>query len=784
MAVVWVFCGWCEVGAEPPGLAYVFPAGGRRGERVEVRFGGYYLHGQAGFEVEGRGFSGGGALKPVATVFFDGPLILRPTSQQREDYPKDHAGVIEIASDAGVSAGLRAWTAQGVTASLRFVAGDFPEVVEEEREGVEAPVRVAAPVTVNGRMFPREDRDGWVFSAKKGTVMSCEVAARGLGYGWQPVLELKGPRGLAVAGAKWVQNRDGDPSVTFEVPEDGDYAVELRDAGYGGSQAHVYRMTVREGGAVTGIFPLGGAVGSPLKVQVERAVGGVEEVIQPVLAEGFQGLSGVRSLAGSWRLQGGSVREVTRWGDGRVEGLDDGLLPVPASVNGFIGAPGERHEWRVRMGAGETLRLRVRAGSLGSKMDPVVSVASEEGKELGKNDDAGDGTTDAALTYVAAKEGVYLVRVNERFPQRHGLSHAYRMEVVRGGAVSFGLRIAADFYHAVRSAPEGAPEPQGGKPPGKPPGLKVDLTESVGVAKEVVLEIEGLPEGVTYEPKVIPAKGKGVEVRFSVPSNLALQRVPIRVRGRVGEGDSAVVRDADVMGGVAGKAGTVLFAVVPRVPFRFIGEYMVVNDQPAGTTLKKTYRIDRGGYDGPLTVSLSDKQIRCLQRLQAKPVSVPRGAEFFDFEVLYPTEVQLGWTSRVQLMVTGEEAEPDGSRHLLTYTSSDTDDQMISIVTAGLLGVSGPRNSVLASPGVVEIPVRVRRHPSIEGRPVRVMLRYPAYVKGVKAIPLEIPAGEGDSVLRVEISQGAGPFLVPLEVFAETDGPHHASMAVDFVPKS
>jgi hypothetical protein len=314
--------------------------------------------------------------------------------------------------------------------------------------------------------------------------------------------------------------------------------------------------------------------------------------------------------------------------------------------------------------------------------------------------------------------------------------------------------------------------------------LKVDLTESVGVAKEVMLEIEGLPEGVTYEPKVIPAKGKGVEVRFSVPTNLALQRVPIRVRGRVGEGDSAVVRDADVMGGVAGKAGTVLFAVVPRVPFRFIGEYMVVNDQPAGTTLKKTYRIDRGGYDGPLTVSLSDKQIRCLQRLQAKPVSVPRGAEFFDFEVLYPTEVQLGWTSRVQLMVTGEEAEPDGSRHLLTYTSSDTDDQMISIVTAGLLGVSGPRNSVLASPGVVEIPVRVRRHPSIEGRPVRVMLRYPAYVKGVKAIPLEIPAGEGDSVLRVEISQGAGPFLVPLEVFAETDGPHHASMAVDFVPKS
>jgi hypothetical protein len=594
-------------------------------------------------------------------------------------------------------------------------------------------------------------------------------------------LELRGPGALAVAGAKWVQNRDGDPSVTFEVPEDGDYLVEMRDAGYGGSQTHIYRLTVREGGVATGVFPLGGSVGSAVKLRVEQSMGGRSEFVQTVSSEGIQGLSGLRGPAGGWRLQGSSVREVVRAGDGVVEGLDEGLLPVPSAVNGFIDAPGERHEWRVRMGAGETLRLRVRAGSLGSKLDPVVSVGLEEGKELARNDDVGDGTTDAALTYAAAKEGVYVVRVGDRFPQRHGLAHAYRMEVTRGGAVSFGLRVASDFYNAVRSMPEGAPEPQGGKPVGKVPGLKVDLTDSVGVAKEVVLEIEGLPEGVTYEPKVIPAKAKGVEVRFTVPADMALQRVPIRVRGRVGEGDAAVVRDADVAGGVFGNVGTVLFAVVPRVPFRFIGEYMVVNDQPAGTTLKKTYRIDRGGYDGPLTVSLSDKQIRCLQRLQAKPVEVPRGAEFFDFEVLYPTEVQLGWTSRVQLMMTGEERGADGTQHLLTYTSSDTDDQMISIVTAGLLGVSGTRNSVLASPGVSEIPVRVRRHPSIEGRPVRVTLRHPAYVKGIKALPLEIPAGQGEGILRVEVQSEAGPFLMPLEVFAETDGPHHASMSVEFV---
>jgi hypothetical protein len=767
--------------AEAPGLAYVFPAGGRRGESVDVRLGGYYFHGRAGFDVAGAGFTGSGMLKPVETIFFDGPLILRPTSQQREDYPKDHLGRVVIARDAEPLATLRGWTSEGMTTALRFVAGDLPEVTEVEREGVEPSVRVETPITVNGRMFPREDRDGWVFRAKKGAVVSCEVAARGLGYAWQPVMELKGPTGRAVPGVRTFQNRDGDPSLSFEVPEDGDYTVDLRDAGYGGSQSHIYRLTVREGLLARGMFPLGGPVGESRKVSVELADGKVIDALQPSLKQGVQQavLPGVGAV--NWRLRGGVGTEVTRRADGQVEGLEDGLLPVPAMVNGAIVASGEQHEWRVRMVAGETLRIRVYAGSLGSQMDPFVAVAHADGRDLMKNDDVGDGTSDAGLTFLAPKEGVYVIRVGEKFSRRHGLHHSYRMEVSRGGGVSFGLRIPTDFYNAVRMAPEGAPEPQGGKPPAKPLGLKVDLVDAVGVAKEVVLEVEGLPEGVTYEPKVIPAKSKGVELKFTVPHGVPLQRIPIRIRGKVGEGDGAQVVCAEVSGGMGIRDGVVQFAVTPRVPFRFIGEYIVVNDQPAGTTLRKTYRLDRGGFDGPLTVSLSDKQIRCLQRLRANSVQVPAGAEFFDFEVLYPSEVQLGWTSRIQLMLTGEVREPDGSTHLVTYTSSDTDDQMISILTAGLLGVSGTKSSVVAKPGVIEIPVRVRRHPTIAGRMVRVGIRLPRYVKGLEVLPLEIPADAETGLLRVKVGEGAGPFLMPFEVVAEVDGPHHAAMSVEFV---
>ena len=39
------------------------------------------------------------------------------------------------------------------------------------------PVRVALPVTINGRIFPREDVDDWTFNAKKGQALT-ETSAR------------------------------------------------------------------------------------------------------------------------------------------------------------------------------------------------------------------------------------------------------------------------------------------------------------------------------------------------------------------------------------------------------------------------------------------------------------------------------------------------------------------------------------------------------------------------------------------------------------------------------
>ena len=76
--------------AAPPDIEFIFPAGARRGSTVPVRIGGYYFHGEANFEMLGAGVSFQPVVKRTKTIWFEGPLIFQPLSQQSETYPKDH----------------------------------------------------------------------------------------------------------------------------------------------------------------------------------------------------------------------------------------------------------------------------------------------------------------------------------------------------------------------------------------------------------------------------------------------------------------------------------------------------------------------------------------------------------------------------------------------------------------------------------------------------------------------------------------------------------------------
>ena len=155
--------------AEVPIANYIFPAGGRRGTTVAARIGGCNLHDAPRLTWSGTGVSVPAILSPTDTIWFEGPVIPQPASQQKEDYPRDFGASLQIAADA--PSGRQTWrlsTSQGVTNSWGFVVGDLPEVVEHEVEGEAPAVRVTLP---DGRMRLAHPRFAQQYRLNAGTIV-------------------------------------------------------------------------------------------------------------------------------------------------------------------------------------------------------------------------------------------------------------------------------------------------------------------------------------------------------------------------------------------------------------------------------------------------------------------------------------------------------------------------------------------------------------------------------------------------------------------------------------
>ena len=87
--------------------------------------------------------------------------------------------------------------------------------------------------------------------------------------GWfQPVMAVYDARGKELAYDDDYRFKP-DPVIFFEVPKDGEYVFTITDAIYRGREDFVYRVTVGELPFVTSIFPLGGRVGTAVKVEMK-----------------------------------------------------------------------------------------------------------------------------------------------------------------------------------------------------------------------------------------------------------------------------------------------------------------------------------------------------------------------------------------------------------------------------------------------------------------------------------------------------------------------------------
>lgn len=753
------------VTAEPPAASFIFPAGGRVGTTVPVLVGGLNFHGEAGFEVLGNGIQSSPTVKEIKTIWIEGPMIPQPGSQRSEDYPKDHAGQIQIAANSPIGIRhWRCWTSQGAVPAMRFVVGDLPEIVEKEITGRPLPVAVQLPLTINGRIFPREDVDLWEFDAAAGEIISAVVASRQLGYPLDAVLAVS-TKGNSIATTRTIYR--GDPAISFKAPTTGTYQIKINDASFGGLQHYVYRLTIRKGSAALAAYPAGGPINAVLSTEIIGHSGKIGKLTLPISDSHDHFLpiviDGQNLGALPFQTSHAAERSESEPND---KPTTHGVVETDTILNGRIDTAGDTDTWSVKLTEKVPVHFEVFASRLYSPLDTVLKLLDAEGNVLLQNDDLAAGQPDSMISYTPTKSGIYHVSVQDRFASRGGPSFVYRLKVQLNQEPDFRLTFLSDAVNITRKTDSQETRPQ----PKKDPGIQIQVERRGDFKGEIKLAITGLPDGVTIANANIPAQAKTLELAFTAPPKTKIQSSKLTIVGVAEINGKSVVRIAQTQPAFGEPAiENVRYAISPIVPFKHVGQFQQLNNHPSGSQLPKHYRIDRGGFSGPITVQLADRQGRHLQGVSGPVLALPPEATEFTYPIIFPPRMENGRTSRSQIILIGELTDFDGSRHRISYTSNEQDDQSIAVMTAGLITVTPLQENSLVTPNsTLTLRVRVRCAPSLANRPIRLELITADHVQHVKSVPVLLASGQEWAELKINLGADPGPFNAPLLIRAST----------------
>lgn len=768
--------------ADPPTASYIFPAGGQRGKTVNFRVGGLFLHDDCPFEMLGTGIDAVKKLKKTKTVWFEGPILLGSDAGQSEVYPKDYAGRVGIAADAPLGVRYwRVWNAQGAPPALKFAVGDLPEIVEAEIDGEPIPVAVQLPVTINGRIFPREDVDLWSFRARRGQTISCRVQAAALGSPLDSRLEI-----LDATGKKLAENDDADGAdsfLRFTAPADGDYQVRIQDVQFRGGQAYVYRLTITDEPTLDWVYPLGGQRGEKTTFELGWRDHALSGRVSQEHASVNLPVDGSADHGQRFSVQGKQscpfLLELTDWpehleAEPNDEAQQSKLVAVPAILNGRIDKPGDVDHWGFTARKGDVYELDLRASRLGSPLAAVLVILDAKSKELARADAASAGVADPQLTFTAPADGTYLIRIAERFQARGGPDSIYRLQVTRSAAPDFRLRLVADALPLVR---------------GGEAKLTITAERRGGFTGAIDLKVNGLPHGVAAANLRIADGQSATELVFKDTPAVVVGGYRLRISGSATIGARTVARVASLPAERATLAlDSVLLALTLPTPFRiqgvYDGRYRWV---PRGTVHSRRYRIDRGGYEGPFEVSICDWQLRHLQGIQGPTIAVPASAKEFEYPVTLPPWMEIGRVSRTVICAVGTVKDAEGNEHKVNFRSNNDLDQLVIILEPGRLDIETDANSFRVVPGqTIVLPVRLRRGKDLTG-PAKIELVASTHMRGLEAPALALPAAQNEAKFTIRFAEGkVGPFNLPVILRAtilDKGLPVIAETKLDFLTK-
>jgi hypothetical protein len=368
---------------------------------------------------------------------------------------------------------IRLATPRGVSNPLTFHVGQVPEfsrkpmitatlqVLGKEAQSLrkrpadEVEDRITVPCTVNGQIASGEV-NRYRFEARKGQQLVITTLGRQLvPYiadavpGWfQPVLILYDANGIEVAYNDDYRFKP-DPTLFYEVPQDGEYVFAIHDSIFRGREDFVYRITIGELPFVTSIFPLGGREGEPATIKM-KGWNLQEAELTPPATEAAAGIHPlVASRKGFVSNRVPFALDTLPECYEKISNNDPAhaqKVTLPIIINGRMEKPDDWDVFQFKGKSNDTVVAEVCARRLDSPLDSVIKLTDAKGTLLAFNDDhedLGSGlNTHQADSYLMARlpaDGTYYVHIGDT-ARKGGEEYAYRLRI-SAPQPDFALRV-------------------------------------------------------------------------------------------------------------------------------------------------------------------------------------------------------------------------------------------------------------------------------------------------------------------------------------------------------
>ena len=443
------------------------------------------------------------------------------------------AGKLSVETSTEVRAGVyhfRLFDGEGATKVIPLIVGAVPEFREKEPNGKPGEGnKIALPAVINGQLKESADVDIFLVDLAEGETLSLLFVANNiLGVAMDAIIQVCDSRGFVLA-----QNDDErglDPQLSYTAKRTSMVQVRIfafpeatnSSIAFSSNADYIYRLTATTKRLLDFCLPLSVSAES-MDLQLQGA-GFTNESLQwtgtvemPYVS--FAGVPGTVYVP----LTVGKVVVATR--QSSIESPQ--VVVLPASISGVIEQREDQDVFLLEsLQKGESLVDSLFARSLGFPTDPLIEIYDNTGKLLSTQDDKDRATRDPAFTYKIPADGAYQIRIRD-LHRVGGPRYAYRMEVAK---LQPDVKLTLGSGEFVKS--------------GEKLEIEVAISRLGGFADELMIDIDGLPEGVGIE--AVKSEGSGdssKKVKLVLIGKWPLFSVPIRIIGTWNEGQSQVLAE-------------------------------------------------------------------------------------------------------------------------------------------------------------------------------------------------------------------------------------------------